>query len=72
VETAPTFDERGVRWIYFAKDAWAAVELARRGEIGAREFAAPYVGPGKVRAILAGDDPLPAVASLAYLRTKVV
>ena len=72
VEPAPTYDERGVRWIYFAKDAWAAVELARRREIGLRGFAAPYVGPGKVRAILAGDDPLPALASLAYLRTKVV
>ena len=72
VAPAPTFDEPGVRWIYLAKDAWAALALARRGEIGAREFAAPYVGPGKVRAILAVDDPLPALASVSYLRTKVV
>ena len=72
VEPAPTYDEPGVRWIYLAKDAWSALELARRRKIGPRELAAPYVGRGKVRAILAADDPLPAVASIAYLRTKVV
>jgi D-aspartate ligase len=72
VEPAPTYDEPGVRWIYLAKDAWSALELARRRKIGPRELAAPYVGPGKVRAILAADDPLPALASLAYLRAKVV
>jgi predicted ATP-grasp superfamily ATP-dependent carboligase len=72
VEPAPTFDEPGVRWIYLAKDAWSALELARRRAIGPSEFAAPYLGPGKVRAILAADDPLPALASLAYLRAKVL
>jgi D-aspartate ligase len=72
VRPAPTFDDPAVRWIYFAKDAWSALGLARRREIGPAEFAAPYLRPGKVRAILAADDPLPALASLAYLRTKVV
>ena len=71
VEPAPTFDEEGVAWIYLAKDLWSSLELARHGELGARAFAAPYVRPRKVRAIFAADDPLPALASLAYLRTKV-
>lgn len=71
VAPAPTFDEEGVAWIYLAKDLWSSLELARRRELGARAFAAPYVRPKKVRAIFAADDPLPGLASLAYLRTKV-
>jgi len=71
VKPAPTFDEEGVAWIYLAKDLWSSLELARHRELGARAFAAPYVQPKKVRAIFAADDPLPALASIAYLRTKV-
>jgi hypothetical protein len=67
---APFVDER-VRWIYFAKDAWSSLQLAREGALGPVAFARPYLRPGKVRAILAADDPLPALASLAYLRAKV-
>ena len=66
-----TFAEAGVNWIYLAKDVWSSLELARRGELGPARFLAEYARPGKVRAIFAGDDPLPAVASLAYLRAKV-
>ena len=71
VEPAPTYDEEGVRWIYLAKDAWSSVQLARAGKLGPAGFARPYLGGRKVRAILARDDPLPALASLAYLRAKV-
>jgi predicted ATP-grasp superfamily ATP-dependent carboligase len=71
VRPLPTYDDPDVRWIYLAKDAWSSLELARRRELGPRGFVAPYVAPRKVRAIFAADDPLPALASLAYLRTKV-
>ncbi|MDQ4081623.1 MAG: hypothetical protein M3123_01850 [Actinomycetota bacterium] len=66
-----TFAEEGVNWIYFAKDVWSSLELARRRELGPARFLAEYARPGKVRAIFARDDPLPAAASLAYLRAKV-
>ena len=66
-----TFADEGVNWIFLAKDVWASLELARRRELGVGEFLAEYTRPGKVRAILAADDPLPALASLAYLRAKV-
>lgn len=70
VPAAPTFSEDGVRWIFFAKDFWSSLELARRGELGPVEFARPYLGR-TVPAIFAADDPLPALASIAYLRAKV-
>jgi D-aspartate ligase len=66
-----TFTDDGVAWIYLAKDLWSSLELARRGELGAREFLRAYLRSKKVRAIFAADDPLPAVASLSYLRSKV-
>ncbi len=71
VAAAPTFDEEGVRWVYFAKDAWSSLQLALAGELGPVDFLRPYLRGGKVRAIAAADDPLPALASLAYLRAKV-
>ena len=71
VRPARTFAEEGVNWIYGAKDAWSSLQLARSGELGPRGFAAEYVRPGKVRAIFSPDDPLPALASLAYLGAKV-
>jgi D-aspartate ligase len=71
VSPAPTFAEDGVTWIYFAKDVWWSLQLARRGELDVRAFARQYGRPNKVRAIFAADDPLPAIASLAYLRAKV-
>ncbi len=70
-EPAPTFDEEGVTWIYLAKDVWSALALVRSGGVRPAALARPYLRRRKVRAILAADDPLPALASLAYLRTKV-
>jgi predicted ATP-grasp superfamily ATP-dependent carboligase len=58
-------------WIFFAKDAWVSVQMARRGELSAREFLAEYVRRGKVRAVFAPDDLRPALSSLSYLRSKV-
>jgi hypothetical protein len=46
-------------------------EMLRAREVGPRAVVAPYLARKKVRAILAADDPLPALASLAYLRAKV-
>jgi predicted ATP-grasp superfamily ATP-dependent carboligase len=72
VAPLPTYAEAGVRWIYLAKDAWSSLQLARARKLGPLDFARPYLRRrGKVRAILAADDPLPALASLAYLRAKV-
>jgi D-aspartate ligase len=71
VRPLPTYTDPDVRWIYLAKDAWSSLELARRGELGLGGFLAPYTAQRKVRAIFAADDPLPGLASLAYLRTKV-
>jgi D-aspartate ligase len=71
VAPAATFTEDGVTWIYLAKDVWSSLELLRRGDLDLRAFARAYVRPKKVRAIFAPDDPLPALASLAYLRAKV-
>jgi D-aspartate ligase len=69
-EPLPTLTRDG-RWIFMAKDVWVSLQMARRGELGAREFADPYLRRPRVRAVFALDDPLPAVASLSYLRSKV-
>ena len=58
-------------WIYLAKDVWVSAQMARRGELGAREFLSHYLRRQKVRALFAADDPLPALASIAYLRSRV-
>jgi predicted ATP-grasp superfamily ATP-dependent carboligase len=58
-------------WVYLAKDLWVSAQMARRRELSARDFLAQYVRPGKVRAIFAADDPLPALASVGYLRSRV-
>ncbi len=60
-----------VVWIYGAKDAWSALQMLRAREAGPRAVLAPYLARKKVRAIVSADDPLPALASLAYLRSKV-
>jgi predicted ATP-grasp superfamily ATP-dependent carboligase len=60
-----------VAWIYLAKDAWVSAQLARRRELGAREFLAPYLRRKKVRSTLAVDDPMPALAAMSYLRSKL-
>lgn len=63
--------ERAATWIYLGKDVYVSVQMARRRELGARAFLAPYLKRGKVRATFAADDPRPALASLGYLRSRV-
>jgi D-aspartate ligase len=65
----PTFQDN-LTWIYLAKDVWVSLQMAQRGELRAREFASRYLRGRKVRATFAPDDPLPAVASLGYLRSR--
>jgi len=60
-----------VAWVYFAKDAWVGVQMMRARELSPRAFVAPYLRRRKVASTLAVDDPLPAVASLRYLRSKL-
>jgi predicted ATP-grasp superfamily ATP-dependent carboligase len=61
----------GVSWIYLAKDVWVSMQMARRRELRPREFLSHYVRRNKVRSVFAADDPLPALASVAYLRSRV-
>ncbi|HET9324324.1 MAG TPA: hypothetical protein VFO03_10615 [Gaiellaceae bacterium] len=69
VEPLPTFTAN-LTWIYLAKDVHVSLQMARRGELGPREFLRGYLRRPKARAIFARDDPWPAVASLAYLRSR--
>ena len=61
----------GISWIYLAKDMWVSAQMARRRELGPRDFLRHYVRRKKVRAVFAADDPRPALASLGYLRSRV-
>jgi D-aspartate ligase len=65
----PTFQEK-LTWIYLAKDVWVSLQMAKRRELGAGEFASRYLRGPKARAVFARDDPWPAVASLGYLRSR--
>jgi predicted ATP-grasp superfamily ATP-dependent carboligase len=58
-------------WVYLAKDLWVSAQMARRRELKLREFLAHHVRTGKVRAVFAVDDPLPALASVGYLRSRL-
>jgi D-aspartate ligase len=69
VAPLPTFREK-LTWVYLAKDVWVSAQMARRRELGVRDFASRYLRSGKVRAVFARDDPWPAVASLNYLRSR--
>ena len=60
-----------VAWIYLAKDAWVGAQMIRRRELGLGGFVRPYLRRKKVRSVLAADDPLPALASVSYLRSRV-
>ncbi|MFN2468582.1 MAG: hypothetical protein ABR521_10700 [Gaiellaceae bacterium] len=60
----------GTTWIYLGKDVWVSAQMARRRELGPGRFLGPYLRRRKVRATLALDDLRPAVASLAYLRSR--
>ena len=57
--------------MYLAKDAWVGVQMLRRRDIGLRDFAAPYLRRKKVRSTFTADAPLPALASMNYLRSKL-
>jgi D-aspartate ligase len=59
-----------VSWVYLAKDVWVSAQMARRGELHPRQFLSHYLRRNKVRAVFAADDPRPALASLAYLRSR--
>jgi D-aspartate ligase len=69
VAPLPTFRE-DLTWIYLAKYVWVSMQMARRRELRAREFASQYLRGRKARAVFARDDPWPAVASLGYLRSR--
>jgi D-aspartate ligase len=58
-------------WVYLAKDLWVSAQMARRRELSLRDFLGQHVRTGKVRAIFAVDDPLPALASVGYLRSRL-
>jgi predicted ATP-grasp superfamily ATP-dependent carboligase len=68
---APRTFREDVAWVYFAKDAWVGMQMLRRRDIGLRDFATPYLRRKKVRSTFAADDPLPALASMTYLRSKL-
>jgi predicted ATP-grasp superfamily ATP-dependent carboligase len=68
---APRVFRDDVAWVYLAKDAWVGAQLLRRREIGVRELLAPYARRKKVRSVLSADDPMPALASMRYLSSKL-
>jgi D-aspartate ligase len=61
----------GAAWVYLAKDVWVSAQLARRRELRLRDFFSHYGRRGTVGAVFAADDPLPALASVAYLSSRV-
>jgi D-aspartate ligase len=58
-------------WVYLAKDLWVSAQMARRRELSLKAFLAQHVRTGKVGAVFAADDPLPALASVGYLRSRL-
>jgi hypothetical protein len=54
-----------------AKDVWVSAQMARRRELRPGQFLSHYVRRNKVRSVFAADDPLPAFASVAYLRSRL-
>jgi len=69
VDPLPTF-KGDLTWVYLAKDVYVSLQMARRRELGPRQFLSGYLRRPKARAVFAKDDPWPAVASLAYLRSR--
>jgi predicted ATP-grasp superfamily ATP-dependent carboligase len=69
VAPLPTFTD-DLTWIYLAKDAYVSFQMARRKELGPRQFLREYLRRPKARAVFARDDLRPAIASLAYLRSR--
>jgi D-aspartate ligase len=60
-----------LNWVFLAKDVFVSLRMLRERELTVGGFLSEYVGRETVPAIFAADDPLPALASLAYLGTKV-
>ncbi len=58
-------------WVYLAKDLWVSAQMARRRELSMKAFLAQHVRTRKVGAVFAADDPLPALASVGYLRSRL-
>ena len=69
VAPLPTF-QGNLTWVYLAKDLHVSLQMARRRELGPRQFLSGYLRRPKARAVFARDDPWPAVASLGYLRSR--
>jgi predicted ATP-grasp superfamily ATP-dependent carboligase len=69
VVPVPTF-QGALTWVYLAKDVHVSLQMARRRELGPRQFLSGYLRKPKARAVFARDDPWPAVASLTYLRSR--
>jgi len=63
--------DENLTWVYLAKDLWVSTQMARRGELSLRGFLSQHVRTGKVGAVFALDDPLPALASVGYLKSRV-
>jgi D-aspartate ligase len=57
-------------WVYLAKDLWVSAQMARRRELSLRAFLGQHLRRDKVGAVFAADDPLPALASVGYLRSR--
>jgi D-aspartate ligase len=70
VEPLPPFEER-VSWTYLAKDVVTAARLLRRGKIGLRSFARPYLEP-HVPAVRAARDFGPTRALLRWGARRTV
>ena len=68
--TPQTLDEH-LTWVYLAKDLWVSAQMAKRRELSLRGFLSQHVRTGKVGAVFALDDPLPALASVGYLRSRL-
>jgi len=60
-----------VSWVYLAKDVYGSYKLAWLGELADAEPASHYLRRRKARAVFAADDLRPALASLAYLRSRL-
>jgi D-aspartate ligase len=63
--------QENLTWVYLAKDLWVSAQMAKRRELSLRAFLSQHVRTGKVGAVFAVDDPLPALASVGYLRSRL-
>jgi predicted ATP-grasp superfamily ATP-dependent carboligase len=71
-EPEPVELQQELWWAFLAKDLAVSLQMARRRELTPAGWARPYLQKHKVRAVFAGDDPLPALGVPAYARSKIV